>query len=133
MASLLPHQVLEYKNNGTILVDGKPTASLDQRNAMLSTVDGVAIRFDELVAMKKEQGREFISGKRVVYVYHNRVDAIGDSASTEANTFQAVRDAMTEVADTVRYLINLCSRCAKRPRRNFKLQRINEIGTSPPE
>jgi uncharacterized protein (TIGR02687 family) len=106
MASLLPHQVLEYKNNGTILVDGKPAASLDQRNAILSTVDGVAIRFDELVAMKKEQGREFISGKRVVYVYHNRVDAIGDSASTKANTFQAVREAITEIADTVRYIIN---------------------------
>ena len=106
MASLLPHKVLEYKNNGAILVDGKLTASFDQRNAILSTVDGVAIRADELVAMKKEQGREFISGKRVVYVYHNRVDAIGDSASTEANTFQAVREAITEIADTVRYIVN---------------------------
>jgi uncharacterized protein (TIGR02687 family) len=106
MASLLPHQVLEYKDNGTMLVDGKPTSSLDQRNAILSTVDGVALRAEELVAMKKEQGRELISGKRVVYVYHNRVDAIGDTASTEADTFQAVRTAITEIADTVRYIIN---------------------------
>jgi uncharacterized protein (TIGR02687 family) len=106
MASLLPHKVLQYKDNGTILVDGKPASSLEQRNTILSTVDGVAIRANELVAMKKEQGRAFISGKRVVYVYHNRVDAIGDSASTEADTFQAVREAITEIADTVRYIIN---------------------------
>jgi uncharacterized protein (TIGR02687 family) len=106
MASLLPHKMLEYKNNGTVLVDGKPTSSLEQRNAILSTVDGVALRAEELVAMKKEQGRACISGKRVVYVYHNRVDAIGDSASTEADTFQAVRTAITEIADTVRYIVN---------------------------
>jgi uncharacterized protein (TIGR02687 family) len=106
MASLLPHKALEYKNNGTVLVDGKPTSSLDQRTAILSTVDGVALHAEELVAMKKEQGRACISGKRVVYVYHNRVDAIGDSASTEADTFQVVRTAITEIADTVRYIIN---------------------------
>ena len=56
--------------------------------------------------MKKEQGRAFVSGHRVVYVYHNQVDAIGDTASTEAQTFQAVRTAITELADTVRYIVN---------------------------
>jgi uncharacterized protein (TIGR02687 family) len=106
MASLLPHQTLEYKDNGTVLVDGKPTVSLEQRSTVLSTVEGVAVRADELLAMKKEQGRAFVSGKRVVYVYHNRVDATGDSASTESDTFQAVRTALSEVADTVRYIIN---------------------------
>ena len=61
-----------------MLVDGKPTASLEQRSAILGAVDGVAIQADELLAMKKDQGREFVSGQRVVYIYHNTVDAIGD-------------------------------------------------------
>jgi uncharacterized protein (TIGR02687 family) len=106
MASLLPHQTLTYHANGAVLVDGLPTASLEQRSAVLEAVHGVAIRADALLAMKKEQGRAFVNGHRVVYVYHNQVDAIGDSASTEAQTFQAVRTAITEIADTVRYIVN---------------------------
>jgi uncharacterized protein (TIGR02687 family) len=106
MASLLPHQTLTYHHQGAVLVDGKPAASLEQRSAVLGAVDGIAIRADALLAMKKDQGRAFVSGHRVIYVYHNQVDAIGDTASTEAQTFQAVRTAITELADTVRYIIN---------------------------
>ena len=106
MASLLPHQTLTYHDNGTVLVDGTSTASLEQRSTVLRAVAGVAIRADELLAMKKEQGRAFVSGHRVIYVYHNQVDAIGDTASTEAQTFQAVRTAIMDIADTVRYIVN---------------------------
>jgi uncharacterized protein (TIGR02687 family) len=106
MASLLPHQTLTYHANGAVLVDGIPAASLEQRSAVLEAVHGVAIRADALLAMKKEQGRAFVNGHRVVYVYHNQVDAIGDSASTEAQTFQAVRTAITEITETVRYIVN---------------------------
>ena len=35
---------------------------------------------DELMAMKKDEGREFVKDKRVVYIYHNTVDAIGDDS-----------------------------------------------------
>src|SRR5262249_43931989 len=106
MASLLPHQTLTYHANGAVLVDDQPAASLEHRSAVLGAVHGVAIRADELLAMKKDQGRAFVSGHRVIYVYHNQVDAIGDSASTEAQTFQAVRTAITEIAATVRYIVN---------------------------
>jgi uncharacterized protein (TIGR02687 family) len=106
MASLLPHQSLSYHENGSVLADGHATASLEQRSAVLGAVNGVAIRAEELVAMKKDQGRAFVSRHRVIYVYHNQVDAIGDTASTEAQTFQAVRTAITDIADTVRYIVN---------------------------
>jgi uncharacterized protein (TIGR02687 family) len=106
MASLLPHQSLTYHDNGSVLVDGHATASLEQRSAVLGAVNGVAIRAEELLAMKKDQGRAFVSRHRVIYVYHNQVDAIGDTASTEAQTFQAVRTAITDIADTVRYIVN---------------------------
>ena len=106
MASLLPHQTLTYQENGSVLVDGKAAASLEHRSAVLEAVNGVAIRAADLLAMKKDQGRAFVSHHRVIYVYHNQVDAIGDTASTEAQTFQAVRTAITEIADTVRYIVN---------------------------
>lgn len=106
MASLLPHQTLSFKPNGDILVDGKPTSSTEQRGAILEGVEGMACKADELVAMKKEQGREFVAGKRVVYIYHNVVDAIGDAAATEEKTFQGVRKAIEELAALVTYIIN---------------------------
>lgn len=106
MASLLPHQALSYKPSGEVLVDGKSVSSLAQRNDMLQARKGMACRADDLLAMKKDAGREFVEGKRVVYIYHNAVDAVGASASTEGNTFEGVRKAINELAALVTYVIN---------------------------
>jgi uncharacterized protein (TIGR02687 family) len=106
MAALLPHKTISYKSNGEVLVDGKPTSSLDYRDSILASCDGMAVKADDLLAKNKEEGREFISGKRLVYVYHNTIDATGDSASTEKNTFEAVRKAINELASLVTYIIN---------------------------
>ncbi len=106
MASLLPHKTICYKPTGDVLVDGNPTSSLAQRSDILASVDGVAVKAEDLLAMKKDEGRDFISGKRLVYIYHNTVDAVGDSASTEKNTFDAVRKAINELASVVAYIVN---------------------------
>jgi uncharacterized protein (TIGR02687 family) len=105
MAALLPHTSLTYKPNGDVLVDDRPTASLDQRNDILAGVGGMVCKADELIAMKKEEGRQFVSGKKVVYIYHNTVDVVGDS-SNEAHTFEAVRTAINQLAALVSYVIN---------------------------
>ena len=106
MASLLPHQSLTYKENCAVMADGKPTAAHAQRHEILASVDGMALKGEELVALKKEDGRALVADARVVYVYHNEIDARGDSASTESGTFDAARKAITDVADLVRYIIN---------------------------
>lgn len=106
MAALLPHRKLEYRPNGDVLADGKPTASLEQRSRVLSAVEGVAVKSDQLLEMKKDEGREFVKDKRVVYIYHNVIDSTGDTAATEKHTFQAVRQAIREVASVVAYVIN---------------------------
>jgi len=106
MASLLPHNKLSYKKNGEVFADGKPTASTDQRDEIIRAVGGMACKADELLAKKKEKGREFVRGKRVVYVYHNTVDAIGDKLATEEKTFDGVRMAINELASLVTYIIN---------------------------
>jgi uncharacterized protein (TIGR02687 family) len=43
---------------------------------------------------------------RVVYIYHNKVDAVGDSASTESGTFRAVREAINDISKYVARIIN---------------------------
>ena len=106
MASLLPHSKLEYTAKDGILVDGMPTASLEQRNKILSAHGGMAVKAGPLLAMKKEEGRKFIAGKRLVYIYHDEIDARGDKAATEEATFEAVRKAIRELVDLVRYVVN---------------------------
>ncbi|MEI8374798.1 MAG: BREX-1 system phosphatase PglZ type A [Planctomycetota bacterium] len=106
MAALLPHKTIAYKPTGEVLVDGKPTTGIDNRDAILAGQDGMAVKAEDLLAKKKEEGREFVSGKRLVYIYHNAVDAVGDKADTEKDTFEAVRKAINELATLVSYIIN---------------------------
>lgn len=62
-----------------------------QRNSILHAIGGLACKYDDLIAKKKEEGREFVKNKRVVYIYHDTVDAIGDDSKTEGKTSAAVR------------------------------------------
>ena len=106
MASLLPHKTLAYTAKGDVLADGKPTASFDQREAILGSVEGMALRASELLGMKKEEGRDLVAGKKVVYIYHDRIDATGDDRKTEGDTFAAVRKAIDEIGELVRFIVN---------------------------
>ena len=104
MASLLPHKTLAYKGTD-VLVDGKSSIA-GERDGILQAVGGMACKADELMAKKKDEGREFVKDKRVVYIYHNTVDAIGDDGKTEGETFEAVRQAIDELAALVGYIVN---------------------------
>jgi uncharacterized protein (TIGR02687 family) len=104
MASLLPHKTLAYKGTD-VLVDGKSSIA-SERDGILQAVGGAACKCDELMAKKKDEGREFVKDKRVVYIYHNTVDSVGDDAKTEGHTFEAVRRAIDELAAIVGYIVN---------------------------
>ena len=106
MAALLPHTTITFRPTGDVMVDGKATAGIDARNTILSSAGGMAVKADDLLAMKKDEGRDFISGKRLVYVFHNVVDAAGDKAETEKDTFEAVRKAIDGLAALVAYIVN---------------------------
>jgi uncharacterized protein (TIGR02687 family) len=104
MASLLPHKKLAYKGTD-VLVDGKSSIA-SERDGILQAVGGAACKCDELMAKKKDEGREFVKDKRVVYIYHNTVDSVGDDGKTEGHTFEAVRRAIDELAAIVGYIVN---------------------------
>lgn len=108
MAALLPHKIITCKQNENvdILVDDQPIASIDQRSKLLSNVQGIAIKAADLMAMNKDQGREFVKQLRVIYIYHNQIDATGDAAVSEAKTFNAVRTAIKEITALVSFIIN---------------------------
>ena len=104
MAALLPHKSLAYKGTD-VLVDGKSSIA-SERDGILQAFGGMALKCDELMAKKKEEGREIVKDRRVVYIYHNTVDAVGDDGKTEGKTFEAVRTAISELLALVGYIIN---------------------------
>lgn len=56
--------------------------------------------------MKKAERRELISGKDVIYIYHNEIDAIGDKLPTESKVFDACETAMQELSGILRIVTN---------------------------
>lgn len=108
MAALLPHRSLSFKEGSSleILVDGLPASSLELRGKVLESVQGKAIKAENLTAMSRDEGREFVRDARVIYIYHDAIDAIGDKAATESKTFAAVRSAIEELFALVSHIIN---------------------------
>ncbi|GAB0075691.1 BREX-1 system phosphatase PglZ type A [Pseudomonas marginalis] len=106
MASLLPHKVLSYTDAGLVQVDGLSSDGLESRNKILSGVNGLALRAEDFLNMNKTDGRELIKPYRVIYIYHNKIDAVGDSSSTESSTFSACRDAIGDLESIVSRIIN---------------------------
>ncbi|AWI80387.1 TIGR02687 family protein [Parazoarcus communis] len=108
MAALLPHQSLAYKTNSNldVLADGLPVSTLEQRSALLGRYDGLAIKSDELLALGKDKGRALVRDRRVLYVYHDHIDALGDKQTTEGLTFKAVDEALAQISQIVGFIIN---------------------------
>jgi len=108
MAALLPHQTLEYRanTNTDVLADGQLVSTTESRSAQLAKYGGVAIKAGDLLALGKEKGRELVRDKRVVYVYHDLIDMVGDKAGSEDKTFEAVTDTLTELQQIIGFIIN---------------------------
>lgn len=108
MASLLPHQRLAYKGNASldVSVDGQPSSTLEQRSAILAAHGGVAIGRDALMEKGKDKGREFVKPYKIVYVYHDLIDMIGDKRGSETKTFEATAQAIKELSELVSFIVN---------------------------
>ena len=110
MAALLPHQELRYTADASqVLVDGAGCSGLESRNAILKKHQGMAIHATELIGMKTLDAREATKDARVVYVYHDRIDAIGDKRATEGGTFRAAGETITELANLIRFILKNCN------------------------
>lgn len=106
MASLLPYNSLDIDFDGRVLVDQKTTSSLDNRKEILASKinESTAVHIPEFKAMSRAERREFFKGKKLVYLYHDVIDATGDHASTELNTFTAVDKAIDEIIESVKVI-----------------------------
>lgn len=105
MASLLPHRRLQI-TDGTILADGLSTSGMENRQKILQqNAEAIALKLPDLLNMDRQTVRETVKGKNAVYIYHDVIDAIGDQAKTEEQTFSAAEKAIQEIVDAVEVLV----------------------------
>lgn len=108
MAALLPHQSLAYKLNSNLdlMADDAVVSTVEQRGAQLAKYSGIAIKADDLLALGKDKGREFVRDQRVIYVYHDKIDMLGDKQGSERETFDAVAETLTELTQLATFIVN---------------------------
>lgn len=106
MAALLPHTNLDFDSNGKVLLDGKDCSGLENRKKIIHSFveESTAIHFQDVISMNKLGRRETFKGKKLVYIYHDTIDAMGDKASTEVYTFNAVETALKQLYDLVKII-----------------------------
>lgn len=107
MAALLPHSTLKHSGDAKIvLADDQPTNGTALRGKILEHVGGSAIQAEDFKALSADERRELFKANRVLYVYHNRIDATGDKPGTERQVFEAVEDSLRDIVDLVKKLAN---------------------------
>lgn len=106
MAALLPHVSLELQPDSTVTILGKKTVGTAARETVLQATEknSSCIQFDQMQNMRRDELRSYFSGKTVVYVYHNQIDARGDEARTENEVFSACEEAAEELYKEIRRL-----------------------------
>jgi uncharacterized protein (TIGR02687 family) len=99
MAASLPHEILEFDGT-SVLADGAKTDASNRDKVLKSAnKDNLAIRFEDVRAMKKSEWKPFFSGKKYVYIYHDKIDITGEH--DDMATFAACDSAVREITDLI--------------------------------
>lgn len=108
MAALLPHKTLEViENNGTtkVLVDGH-SSEMSNRDGILKSYseNSVALRYKDIISMKRDDRRAAVKGKDIIYIYHDTIDA--SSHNDESSVFDACEKTINEIKNLVNVICN---------------------------
>ena len=108
MASLLPHKQLDITDTASFEIGGISTEGTENRGKILRLVknESVAIQYEEIVKLNSKQMSEKFSGVKLIYIYHNTIDARGDNVPTENEVFESTEKAFREISGLVRKLRN---------------------------
>jgi len=110
MAALLPHNGLAMAEDGSgdILSGGENTKGLAAREKLLaagrSGDTAKALKFEDVMNMRVEDGKLLFRDNHIIYIYHNRIDAIGDKMQTEELLPEAAEDTIEDLTKLVRKL-----------------------------
>lgn len=107
MAALLPHQEICAKLNQYVeyQVDGIAAYSTANRDKILKAHNGMALTYEKVMEYSKPEFDQLTEDASVVYIYHNKIDAIGDDGAKQNDTFSAARAANNELEKLIRQII----------------------------
>lgn len=108
MAALLPGEELTWDVGAErVLRGGQPTGH-SEREAHLSRTGypSLVMKLDELSGLSTEAARAALEGKRLVYLYHDAIDALGDKPASERDVFLGCQTAVEELTRMVKRLVN---------------------------
>lgn len=109
MAALLPNKELALRDSkdGTVNVDGFSSQGSVNRAKILERELGeraAVIKADDLMGLNRDDSRTLFRDHDVVYVYHNRIDAVGDKRDSEERVFEATEDTFQELIRLIKKL-----------------------------
>ncbi len=109
MAALLPNQTITFGDShaASVWVDGKSSQGVANRSKILQdAVKGAAkaMRAKDLMEMNKSACRELFREHDLVYLYHNRIDAVGDKKESEERVFEAAHETIEELIKIIKKL-----------------------------
>ena len=111
MAALLPHKHIHTEIKGSdsserlvVLADGQSTEA-NNRDKLLKAADpaSVALKYKDIIGMKRADRQALIKGMNVVYIYHDTIDEAGH---LESSIFSACDTAIEEIKNMVRIIAN---------------------------
>ncbi|MGI6305540.1 MAG: BREX-1 system phosphatase PglZ type A [Bacteroidales bacterium] len=112
MASLLPNANMSFQpDSENILINGNSTQGVQGRTKILEQMAGAratAIGAEDFMKMNSAtDGREFVKQYDLIYIYHNRIDKVGDDKTSEEKVFEAVEDELEFLMDVIKKVANM--------------------------
>lgn len=112
MASLLPHKELAFGVGDMILADGKSTSGSGNRRKILEEHSGVratVIGAEELMRLKTkgQEAKDLVQGHDLIYIYHNRIDKVGDDKTSEDKVIEAAREEVDFLVNVAKKISNM--------------------------
>jgi uncharacterized protein (TIGR02687 family) len=107
MAALLPHKQISITPDASVEVDGISSKGSEYRRKILNlhTKDrALLLKASDVLSKNADESKKLYRDYDVIYVYQNRIDALGDDLTTESQVFEAVESAIVEIIEILRKL-----------------------------
>lgn len=109
LAALLPNKELSFAEDGStsVLVDGQNSAGTVNRLKILQqNIYGRvhAAKSEDIMALSRDEARALFRDNNLVYIYHNRIDSVGDKMESESRVFDAVEDTLDDLISLIKKL-----------------------------
>lgn len=105
MASLLPNHNLTYTKDD-ILVDEKSSQGVEKRDKILKNKNSsfAAISYSNINDFSRNELRDYMKDKTLVYIYHDEIDATGEKL--ENKVFEATASTIQSLLTLIKKLYN---------------------------